>query len=154
MNYEAWKREESSPFIILNSLFIIPHRNFVRCTIRAIHTRFPSRSRLHALSEYAVFINSLAHSSIGTPSPTHYATLRTRRTMRNKRWTTQNFFRVFRRIVRILPRAYETQRSTQAPTPCKHMVSGLFHSPCRGSFHLSLTVLVHYRSLKVFSLAG
>ena len=23
----------------------------------------------------------------------------------------------------------------------------LFHSPCRGSFHLSLTVLVHYRSL-------
>ena len=24
---------------------------------------------------------------------------------------------------------------------------GLFHSPIRGSFHLSLTVLVHYRSL-------
>jgi len=28
----------------------------------------------------------------------------------------------------------------------------LFHSPCRGTFHLSLTVLVHYRSPKVFSL--
>ena len=28
----------------------------------------------------------------------------------------------------------------------------LFHSPRRGAFHLSLTVLVHYRSLKVFSL--
>ena len=28
----------------------------------------------------------------------------------------------------------------------------LFHSPHRGSFHLSLTVLVHYRSPKVFSL--
>ena len=28
----------------------------------------------------------------------------------------------------------------------------LFHSARRGSFHLSLTVLVHYRSLKVFSL--
>ena len=28
----------------------------------------------------------------------------------------------------------------------------LFHSPCRGSFHLSLTVLVHYRSSNVFSL--
>ena len=28
----------------------------------------------------------------------------------------------------------------------------LFHSPHRGAFHLSLTVLVHYRSLKVFSL--
>src|SRR6056297_1046913 len=30
----------------------------------------------------------------------------------------------------------------------------LFHPPNRGAFHLSLTVLVHYRSLKVFSLAG
>jgi hypothetical protein len=28
----------------------------------------------------------------------------------------------------------------------------LFHSPNRGSFHLSLTVLVHYRCLHVFSL--
>ena len=28
----------------------------------------------------------------------------------------------------------------------------LFHSPRRGSFHLSLTVLVHYRSSRVFSL--
>ena len=28
----------------------------------------------------------------------------------------------------------------------------LFHSPARGSFHRSLTVLVHYRSLSVFSL--
>ena len=26
-------------------------------------------------------------------------------------------------------------------------VQGLFHSPVRGTFHLSLTVLVHYRSL-------
>ncbi len=26
-------------------------------------------------------------------------------------------------------------------------VQGLFHSPARGSFHLSLTVLVRYRSL-------
>ena len=30
----------------------------------------------------------------------------------------------------------------------------LFHSPRRGSFHLSLTVLVHYRSSDVFSLGG
>ena len=29
---------------------------------------------------------------------------------------------------------------------------GLFHSPHRGAFHLSLTVLVHYRSPSVFSL--
>ena len=44
--------------------------------------------------------------------------------------------------------------NTSAPTPCKYMVSGLFHSPHRGSFHLSLTVLVHYRSQNVFSLTG
>ena len=30
----------------------------------------------------------------------------------------------------------------------------LFHSPARGSSHLSLTVLVRYRSSAVFSLAG
>ena len=34
-----------------------------------------------------------------------------------------------------------------APTACKRMVSGSFHSLTQGSFHLSLTVLVRYRSL-------
>jgi hypothetical protein len=34
-----------------------------------------------------------------------------------------------------------------ASTACRHTVSGSFHSPSRGSFRLSLTVLVHYRSL-------
>ncbi len=33
-------------------------------------------------------------------------------------------------------------------------VSGSVSSPSRGAFHLSLTVLVHYRSLKVLSLGG
>ena len=33
-----------------------------------------------------------------------------------------------------------------APTACKRAVSGSFHSLVQGSFHLSLTVLVHYRS--------
>ena len=47
-----------------------------------------------------------------------------------------------------------TPQPLKAATPCKCMVSDLFHSPLRGSFHLSLTVLVHYRSLCVFSLAG
>ena len=32
-------------------------------------------------------------------------------------------------------------------TACKHRVSGSLSLPSRGSFHLSLTVLVHYRSL-------
>lgn len=40
------------------------------------------------------------------------------------------------------------------PTGCKHTVSGSFHSPRRGSFHLSLTVLLRYRSSNVFSLGG
>src|SRR4029079_2476574 len=31
-------------------------------------------------------------------------------------------------------------------TACRHTVSGSFHSPSRGSFRLSLTVLVRYRS--------
>src|SRR5258708_8827755 len=35
-----------------------------------------------------------------------------------------------------------------------YVVSGSLSSPLRGAFHLSLTVLVHYRSLKVFSLGG
>jgi hypothetical protein len=34
------------------------------------------------------------------------------------------------------------------------VVSGSLSSPFRGAFHLSLTVLVHYRSLKVLSLGG
>ena len=32
-----------------------------------------------------------------------------------------------------------------APTLCMQMVTDSFHSPSRGSFHLSLAVLVHYR---------
>jgi hypothetical protein len=34
----------------------------------------------------------------------------------------------------------------KAPTDRKHMVSGTISLPARGTFHLSLTVLVHYRS--------
>ena len=34
----------------------------------------------------------------------------------------------------------------RAPTACKHTVSGSISLPSRGAFHLSLTVLVHYRS--------
>jgi hypothetical protein len=83
------------------------------CDRRAIHTRFRYGSTRLGLSQTAC-INSLAHSSIGTPS----------------------------RI--LLP----------SSTPCRHMVSVLFHSPHRGSFHLSLTVLVHYRSEEVCSLTG
>ena len=80
---------------------------------RAIHTRFRYASGGKPLRRGRCK-NSLAHSSIGTPSP----------------------------------------HQGGAPTPCKRMVSGLFHRPLRATFHLSLTVLVHYRSFSVFSLTG
>ena len=35
---------------------------------------------------------------------------------------------------------------TAAPTACRHAVSGTVSLPSRGAFHLSLTVLVRYRS--------
>src|ERR1700730_14681720 len=35
---------------------------------------------------------------------------------------------------------------TPAPTDCRHTVSGTISLPSRGTFHLSLTVLVRYRS--------
>src|SRR5947207_10352444 len=39
-------------------------------------------------------------------------------------------------------------------TAGEYVVSGSVSSPFRGAFHLSLTVLVHYRLLKVLSLGG
>jgi hypothetical protein len=47
-----------------------------------------------------------------------------------------------------------TPNEGNAPTACKRMVSGTVSLPLRGTFHLSLTVLVHYRSPLVLSLAG
>jgi hypothetical protein len=47
-----------------------------------------------------------------------------------------------------------TDLERSAPTACKRMVSGTISLPLRGTFHLSLTVLVRYRSPLVFSLAG
>ena len=83
-------------------LYVRPYQTRFRCASGGM----PLRRRYN--------INSLAHSSIGTPS------------------------------------------RMQAPssTPCKYMVSGLFHRPHRATFHLSLTVLVHYRSSMIFSLTG
>ena len=42
----------------------------------------------------------------------------------------------------------------RTPAACKQLVSGSISLPFRGSFHLSLTVLVHYRSPDIFSLTG
>ena len=40
----------------------------------------------------------------------------------------------------------------RALTDCRRPVSGTLSLPSRGTFHLSLTVLIHYRSPRVFSL--
>ena len=45
-------------------------------------------------------------------------------------------------------------RQVGAPTVCRHAVSGTFNSPPGVLFHLSLTVLLHYRLLEVFSFGG
>src|SRR5207244_11973917 len=52
------------------------------------------------------------------------------------------------------PSGYRTSEDLrQHPlTACRHEVSGTISLPFRGAFHLSLTVLVHYRSPRVFSL--
>src|ERR1700710_824080 len=39
-----------------------------------------------------------------------------------------------------------TLSPVKAPTACRHTVSGTLSLPSRGTFHLSLTVLVRYRS--------
>src|SRR3982750_2253636 len=39
-----------------------------------------------------------------------------------------------------------TPSPRKAPTACRHTVSGTLSLPSRGTFHLSLTVLVRYRS--------
>ena len=46
----------------------------------------------------------------------------------------------------------QTSRSYRPPTACRQPVSGSISLPSRGAFHLSLTVLVHYRWQRVFSL--
>jgi hypothetical protein len=60
---------------------------------------------------------------------------------------------VTRRVVIQKARRHPLSRDL-APTVCRHTVSGAISLPFRGTFHHSLTVLVHYRSSDVFSLAG
>ena len=46
----------------------------------------------------------------------------------------------------ILQKARRHSAIKAAPTACRRTVSGTISLPSRGAFHLSLTVLVHYRS--------
>ena len=52
----------------------------------------------------------------------------------------------------LVPSPKGTPSPLRAPTLWRHRVSGSISLPFRGSFNLSLTVLVHYRSHILFSL--
>ena len=95
----------------------------IPATIRPIKTRFRYGFGCNSLN-LATEINSQAHSPRGTPSG-------------------------------IAPRT-GLLLSTDTPLALRLLVSlwfqVLIHSPNWGTFHLSLTVLVHYRSSSVFSL--
>src|SRR4030088_307321 len=52
------------------------------------------------------------------------------------------------------PSALGSSQEQWPLTAGEYEVSGSLSSPSRGAFHLSLTVLVHYRSLKMLSLGG
>ena len=57
-------------------------------------------------------------------------------------------YRITRRLILQKARGQAIRLAAHSPpTPCKHTVSGSISLPSRGSFRLSLTVLVHYRSL-------
>ena len=95
----------------------------IPATIRPIQTRFRYGFGCYSLN-LATEINSQAHSPRGTLSG----------------------------IVRNVPisRGLNSLLALQLFVGFRFQV--LFHSPNRGTFHLSLTVLVHYRSPSVFSL--
>ena len=63
-------------------------------------------------------------------------------------------YKITRRLVLQKACSHRMSEDTRLLLVVSVQFQDLFHSPCRGSFRLSLTVLVHYRSQKVFSLAG
>jgi hypothetical protein len=95
----------------------------IPATIRPIQTRFRYGYGCHSLN-LATEINSQAHSPRGTPSG-------------------------IAPHIRLSP-AHSTPLALRLLVSLRFQV--LFHSPHWGAFHLSLTVLVHYRSPNVFSL--
>ena len=90
--------------------------------------------RLRLWLNLAANHNSLAHYAKGTRSPHHFMVQSSGFRVpgfSNQEPGTRNRFE---------------PSSGEAPTAFRRRVSGSFHSPVRGAFHLSLTVLVHYRS--------
>jgi len=101
----------------------------------------------------AVHVNSLVHSSIGTASHTRYRISDTRYRITENGYQKSEKIWNLKSEIQNLTSDLRSPTSGRAPPPCKHTVSDTISSPSRGAFHLSLTVLVHYRSPNVFSLA-
>ena len=89
------------------------------------------------------FVSNMRHYlalfRLGFPTPTAIKTLSSPRTL--TRWLI------------LLKARRQIDLSTLRPVVSTQFQI-LFHSPRRGSFHLSLTVLMRYRSSRVFSLGG
>ncbi len=89
------------------------------------------------------FVSNMRHSfalfRLGFPAPTAITALSSPRTL--TRWLI------------LLKARRQDDHSTLRPVVSTQFQI-LFHSPRRGSFHLSLTVLMRYRSSRVFSLGG
>ena len=100
---------------------------------RAVHTRFPSGCPALALVNH-----DLRRLLLPAAGRTGQAT-----TMHSPDHSTKG-----------TPSALASPWDEWPLAACKYAVSGSLSSPLRGAFHLSLTVLVHYRSLKVLSLGG
>ncbi len=95
----------------------------------------------------AIHVNSLAHSSIGTRSLRYRSvTPKNLRTQKPKNKFVLWFFRFL---------VFQWSEATaKLPLLVGIWFQILFHRPHRAAFHLSLTVLVHYRSQRVFSLSA
>ena len=89
------------------------------------------------------FVSNMRHSNalfrLGFPAPSTVSVLSSPRTL--TRW-----------LILLKARRQNDKSSLRPVVSTQFQI--LFHSPRRGSFHLSLTVLMRYRSSRVFSLGG
>jgi len=124
---------------------------------RLVQTRFPYGFPRVTRFAKAVRLKSLDRSAKSTRSAaTRPLYAEPRRTVRR---TTQNFSALFRVGVPRLPSGefcvvLRKRSRSDLPLFVGIAFQVLFHRPLRPAFHLSLTVLVHYRSGDVFSLSG
>ena len=114
----------------------------LHATLRPIQTRFPYGSGPKILS-LAAQRNSPVHTPKGTPSRIPSCCGGSSRIAAGA---------AVRRLPPTPRHAIHAASRHSALTVCRRLVSGSISLPFRGSFRLSLTVLVHYRSPEILSL--